>query len=121
MIPIQYYVLPITKKLDNSSNNNNNNNNNNSSSGSSENLSGVATNCNPYPTYCDSTPLLLTRRSLECYGIRFCDAYIDIQHLEVLIWQASHGIRYNKRRGDKIRLKGNNNKQFYQKAYINPL
>lgn len=124
VIPIQYYVLPITRKVAHITASElealHAKNYHNSSS---INL-GFAINCSPYPLECDHTKLLIHRRSLECYGIRFCDAYIDVHGLEVLIWQASHSIRFMKRRVYQQRL-GNlptdNKHLFYKKAYMDPL
>lgn len=51
-----------------------------------------------FPSFCLETPLLVQRRSLSCYGIRQCNAVIDSQALEVLVWQASQHVRILKRR-----------------------
>ena len=46
---------------------------------------------------CLETDLLVRRRELNCYGIRGCDAVIDVAALEVIFWQAAQAVRIMKR------------------------
>ena len=82
-----------------------------------------------FPASCLSTPLLVHRRSLECYGIRQCHVIIDVDALEVAVWQASQSVRILKRNLNKDRggspsscsENDNDTTRFYKKAYHNPL
>jgi hypothetical protein len=93
-----------------------------------------------YPESCLQHSLLVTRRSLECYGLRLCDAVIDKDALEVLLWQASQSVRLIKRDLRARRLDSDHccrsddgdvdveeaNRAYseacwYRKAYVSPL
>jgi hypothetical protein len=68
---------------------------------------------------------LVRRRDLLCYGIRSCNAVIDVGALEILLWQAAQAVRIRKRRLAKIRTisatKHAGQIHFYRKSYDFPL
>ncbi len=74
-------------------------------------------------------PLQIQRRDLECYSMRFCNANISVDSLEVLFIQARQHVRINKRNLTAYRRPHastssdncSNANNFYQKAYVNPL
>ncbi len=49
------------------------------------------------PRECLETSLIVDRKNLKCYGIRQCNALVDVGALEVAVWQASQHIRVLKR------------------------
>ena len=76
------------------------------------------------PRHCFETPLLVQRRSLDCYGIRMCNAKIDVAALEILIWQAAQSVRIKKRALDRWRYSDQDSSDgigVYQKSYETPL
>ena len=89
-----------------------------------------------FPAECLSMPLLVVRRDLRCYGMRSCSVVVDVDALEVLVWQASQAVRIMKRnlvrfRQDRTRkcceFNSIANKDlcgdecFYRKAYVQHL
>ena len=50
-----------------------------------------------FPVSCLHTPLLVHRRDLSCYGIRQCNAFVDLGSFEVQFWLASQAVRIKKR------------------------
>jgi hypothetical protein len=55
------------------------------------------------PSSCLETPLMVQRRSLHCYGMRSCNAVIDVGSLEIMVWQAAQAVRIRKRNLSKFR------------------
>lgn len=78
---------------------------------------------------CIKLPLQIHRRDLECYSMRFCNANISVDSLEVLFIQASQHVRISKRNLTAYRQPHASTSSdncssaniFYQKSYINPL
>ena len=57
-----------------------------------------------FPIECLEEPLFVSRRSLNCYGIRQCGCIVDIHTLEISIWQASQSVRIMKRKLNDYRV-----------------
>ena len=77
------------------------------------------------PRHCLETPLMVQRRSLDCYGLRMCNAQVDVAALEILIWQAAQSVRIKKRELDRWRYISDQNENDgiheYKKPYETPL
>ncbi len=69
----------------------------------------------------DKFQLQISRRDMDCYSMRLCNANISIDSLEVLFIQASQYIRIQKRDLTKHRQPQLSARRFYQKSYVDAL
>jgi len=81
-------------------------------------------NC-AFPAACySSSSLLIHRRDLNCFGMRQCNFFVDVEALEVLVWQASQAVRILKFNLPLFRHEAASEANVfhaYSKAYVDPL